>query len=68
MRTIPMPEFDTDEEQDKFHDNVNMSDWREKPDSVLKDVDRELKKHGLEIIMYNVQADSYMWTIGPRKK
>lgn len=68
MRTIPMPELGSEEEHDKFYDNVNISDWRENTKSVLKDVDEELKKHGLEVIMYNFVGDSYLWTISQRKQ
>lgn len=68
MRTIPTPKLDSEEEQDKFFNNVNMSDWRANPASVLKDVDKELAKHGLEVVMYKFEGDSYVWTIGPRKK
>lgn len=68
MKTVPYPDFKTDEEYDEFWNNVSSADCREHAESVLEQVDKELEQFGLEIHMYDFNGDSYVWTIAEREE
>jgi hypothetical protein len=39
------------------------TDWKEGPEDVLKCVDDELKRFGLEVVMWDYPGDAYCWMI-----
>jgi hypothetical protein len=69
MKKVPFPKFD-DLDDDKaetaeeaFYEKVSQADWRETPESVLATVDKLLKEHGLEVRIFNAEADSVFFDI-----
>jgi hypothetical protein len=46
---------------------VQTADWKESVDEVLKEVDKQLKPHGLEVVQIDTQSDTYAWYIKERK-
>lgn len=62
MRTIPMSE----DEEELHGEAVQMADWKAPPEEVLKSVDELLEPHGLEIVQYDTQDDSYLFRIERR--
>jgi hypothetical protein len=42
-----------------------VADWKAGVESVLEDVDRQLKERGLEVIIYDTDGDECCWEIAP---
>lgn len=45
---------------------LQIVDWKDNPEAVLKAVDRQLRAHGLEVVIAEAMNDSYEWWIEPR--
>jgi uncharacterized protein YuzE len=60
MKKIP---FDPMEE---FPPNVRMVDARGNEDETLIEVDKQLKKFGLQIVKYDTESDTLIWKIEKR--
>jgi hypothetical protein len=70
MRTIEMPEFDTDEECTQWLNEqgelgARSADWKEITDYALEVFDEQLIAFGLEVVMIETGGD-YMWKIEKR--
>lgn len=60
MRTI-------DKEYDEDDDSVKMVDHSDSISLVLDEIDEQLSKYGLEVVMYDTGDDSYVWEIRERE-
>lgn len=45
---------------------VQSADWKESVDTVLRQVDRQLSKFGLEVVQIDTGSDTYEWYIAER--
>ncbi len=50
------------------HKTVKTADFRESIDEVLKEFDKQLKEHGLEVVQIDTQSDTYAWYVAKRKE
>jgi len=47
---------------------VRQVDWSDSPEAVLRAVNSQLSKHGLQVVLIEAGDDSYEWFIAPRQK
>jgi hypothetical protein len=60
MRTVDESEMPEDYEN---LPGVEMADWKESVDEVLKSIDKQLKPFGLEVVEIDTGSDTYAWYI-----
>jgi hypothetical protein len=62
MKTdLPEPDPEDNEE------NLGVAHCREGPDDVLESVDRLLTEHGLEVVTFDTQSDTFVFAIRKRE-
>jgi hypothetical protein len=63
MQTL---DLELDDDCSNLPKGVEMADWKEDPEAVLRIVDEQLKEFGLEVVMYDMHSDTYCWKIQRR--
>lgn len=63
----PKPPHTTDAAEEAWLENIGYADWKSSPENVLSIVDQMLKKHGLEVRIYECGGDSYDFDIVERE-
>lgn len=64
-----LPERERDDDGDIIGEDFEcgFADWKDKPQTVLEEVDRLLKEHGLEVHNFETNADHYEFAIRKRE-
>jgi hypothetical protein len=60
-----MPADEHDDYGDLLPEFEDMAccDWKADPENVLEQIDSQLRDHGLEVVIYDEDSDTYLWTI-----